>query len=166
MVGPLARALRAIPIRQDSADRSALHRLEGLLRQGEAVVVFPEGHESVTGELQPLQGGVLLLAARTGAPVLPLGIRGTEGMLPPRSFRFQRASRPARVRFGRLLSLDELSGGRSGRAAISHGLALLADAIRELSMQPVGHDAPSGVVQSVAEDDGKAGASVAEHADT
>jgi 1-acyl-sn-glycerol-3-phosphate acyltransferase len=133
--GRFSRFVRAMPIRQDSADRAALRRFEHLLAREEAVVLFPEGHESQRGDLHALQGGTILLAVRTGAPVLPVGIIGTDRMLAPREFKMHRSSVPAILRFGKPIPVEVLTGGLKGRAAINHGLSVLGEAIRELSGQ-------------------------------
>lgn len=45
-------------------------------------MIFPEGTRSRTGSLIKAKKGVLLLAGTTGAPIVPLGIIGTEQLLP------------------------------------------------------------------------------------
>ncbi|HSV72361.1 MAG TPA: lysophospholipid acyltransferase family protein [Chthonomonadales bacterium] len=143
--GALARIYRAIPIRQDSPDRAALRRVERLLGGGAAVVIFPEGHESLDGRLLPLQGGTALLAIRTGTPILPVGIVGTPAMLPARSTRPRRAPAPAVVRFGRPIDAVELAGGRKGRGAVEHATRLLASALRDLTPELNGPEAVHAV---------------------
>jgi 1-acyl-sn-glycerol-3-phosphate acyltransferase len=130
--GTLGRWMRGYPIRQDSPDRAALRRTEELLKSGEAVVIFPEGHESVTGELQPLQGGPILIAIRTGVPVLPVALVGTERIMPARTFRLRRASRPMVVRYGKPISAEELTGGMRGREGVEHGIRTLTAALQRL----------------------------------
>jgi 1-acyl-sn-glycerol-3-phosphate acyltransferase len=44
--------------------------------------VFPEGTRSPDGSLQEAQDGVAVLAMRTGAPIVPLGIAGSNGVWP------------------------------------------------------------------------------------
>lgn len=153
LLGAVSRYYRAFPIKQDSPDRAALRRMEDLLAHGETLVLFPEGHESPTGALQPLQGGAILVAMRTGAPVLPVGIQGSAEMLPAWSFRLRRAPRPAVVRFGKPIPIEELTGGLTGKAGIARGLENLEAAIRELSGQ-AGAEAANHRVKSVAGDVG------------
>lgn len=135
VLGRLARWLRAYPIRQDSADRTALRRTEELLQRGEAVIIFPEGHESLDGRLQPLQSGLVWLALRTRVPVVPVGVLGTNRALPPREWRLRHAGCRLIVRFGSPIAPIELSGGRSGREAVAHGDAVLRAALLALTAQ-------------------------------
>jgi 1-acyl-sn-glycerol-3-phosphate acyltransferase len=132
VLGRLARLLRAFPVRQDSPDRAALRRAEQLLKAGEALVIFPEGHESPDGALQPILPGSILLAMHGEAPVVPVGILGTDAMMPPCRFRLRRAKHPAVVRFGRPIPVEELTGGLKGRAALDHGVRHLTEALESL----------------------------------
>ena len=52
------------------------------LKAGQAVLVFPEGERTTTGELQRLKPGVLLLIKRMAAPIVPIGIAGAFDALP------------------------------------------------------------------------------------
>lgn len=133
VIGPLSAVFRAFPIRQDSPDRAALRRAESLLRGGEVVVVFPEGHESLDGQLQPLQGGVILLAERASVPVVPVGISGSERVLPPREWYLRHGGEPVVVRFGQPLSAELLTGNLRGKAAWRRGSETLARAIAALA---------------------------------
>ncbi len=132
VLGAMARWLHAYPIKQDSPDRAALRRTEELLRSGNAVVMFPEGHESLDGRLQPLQGGPILVAIRTNCPIVPVAIIGSADHVPPRSFRPRRAGHPAIVRYGEPIPASELAGGLTGRAAIEHGTGVLREALLRL----------------------------------
>lgn len=135
VLGPLSRYLRAFPIRQDSPDRRALARAHQLLLEGEVLVVFPEGHESLDGRLQELQGGVVLLAERARVPVVPVGIRGSDRILPPREWRPRHGGEPVIVRFGRAMDLTSDADLMRGRAGRDIALARLAAELRRLSGQ-------------------------------
>ena len=52
-----------------------------------SVLVFPEGTRSRTGLLQPFKSGPFVLAIQSGAPVVPLYVAGTFGILPKGSIR-------------------------------------------------------------------------------
>lgn len=133
ILGPLARLMRGFPIKQDSPDRAALRKTEELLKRGESVVVFPEGHVSKDGRLQPIQHGTIMVALRTGAPLLPVGLLNTDKFMPPHTFKFRRSPSPIVVRIGKPIPVEELSGGMKGRAAIENGAALLRKVLLELT---------------------------------
>jgi 1-acyl-sn-glycerol-3-phosphate acyltransferase len=92
--------LQAIPIHRDSPDRTALRRIEEVLRGGEAVLLFPEGRCSEDGHLQKLQPGVALVALRTGTPIIPIGLQNTNGLLPYGKLVPRRPPAPIIVTYG------------------------------------------------------------------
>ena len=53
-----------------------------VVRGGGAALIFPEGSRSPSGELQASQPGVGFIAAKTGAPVVPVWIDGSFAALP------------------------------------------------------------------------------------
>ncbi len=71
-----------IPVKKEGNDISALKQSLRLLKQGECVGIFPEGTRSETGQLGPGQPGGALLALRSGAPILPIGIIGAYEAFP------------------------------------------------------------------------------------
>jgi len=75
--GPLA-----IPLRRGTVDTTAFRRSLAALRDGRLLIVFPEGGISPDGRLRPFHRGAALLAARTGAPLVPVAIVGTNEALP------------------------------------------------------------------------------------
>ncbi len=77
------RKLNAIPIRRGAADRQALTAALDALRDGLAVVIFPEGTRIRGGELATPFRGVALLARRGQVPVLPVCVLGTGGQHRP-----------------------------------------------------------------------------------
>ena len=64
--------------------RGAKHRgrQQTRLRSGLHITIFPEGTRSTTGELLPFKKGAFFLAAATGAPLVPVVVKGTTAMLP------------------------------------------------------------------------------------
>jgi acyl carrier protein len=56
--------------------------LTDTVRAGRSVVFFPEGHRSVAPGLEPFRMGAFLVAARSGAPVVPVALTGTRAVLP------------------------------------------------------------------------------------
>jgi len=90
-VSYLCAALGAIPVRRGAADRDALSAAKALLERGEAMIVFPEGTRRTGNDVVDLYDGAAWLAARTGAPVVPIGVAGTERALPPGAKRIYRS---------------------------------------------------------------------------
>lgn len=77
-VGRVIPRLGAIPIRKGAPDREALERALTLLRRGEVVALFGEGDLFRQALVAPFGRGVAFLAARSGAPVVPVAIVGAE----------------------------------------------------------------------------------------
>jgi 1-acyl-sn-glycerol-3-phosphate acyltransferase len=75
------RAIQVIPVSRGRHGLSALTAAEEALKGGAALIIFVEGHRSATGGLQEGQGGALRLAARSGCPIVPIAVWGTEAGL-------------------------------------------------------------------------------------
>lgn len=78
VLGWIVRKFGGFPVERGTADRAALRHALKVLSQGIALGIFPEGGRSKTGALRPGLPGVGLLALQSGAPVLPVGLTGTE----------------------------------------------------------------------------------------
>lgn len=74
--------LNSIPVDQDRPDMTSLKTIIKLLRQGNQVVVFPEGARTLDGELQPAEAGTGLIVAKSKAVVQPVRIFGARDALP------------------------------------------------------------------------------------
>lgn len=81
VLGSILRLLGAFPVRRGESDRESLRVAEEVLSAGQVLVIFPEGHRSGTGKMAAGLPGVALIAMRTGAPIVPVGISGTERVL-------------------------------------------------------------------------------------
>ncbi len=108
VLGKLITFAQSFPVERDAPDRAALKRAQELLRNGQIVVVFPEGHLSQGGELQPLLPGATMLALRAKVPVIPVGIAGTNQVLPFSHVIPQPTLKPVRVHFGAPISFEDL----------------------------------------------------------
>lgn len=78
LLAPLMRLGGVIPVRRGTPDVAAVRRALAALEDGEALLVDPEGTRSHHGRLQKGRTGVVLLALRTGAPILPVAVWGQE----------------------------------------------------------------------------------------
>jgi 1-acyl-sn-glycerol-3-phosphate acyltransferase len=94
------------------------------------MVIFPEGTRSPSGTLIPARNGAALLALRSGAPVVPVGITGTEGML---SWRAIFGPRPrATVVIGQPFTLGHRPDGPISRAELTEASTRLMKEIAAL----------------------------------
>ena len=75
-------ALGAYPVHRGSADRQALRTTMEVIEGGEPVVIFPEGTRQSGPIVQPLFEGAAYVATRTGVPIVPVGIGGSEKAMP------------------------------------------------------------------------------------
>lgn len=84
------RVARFIPVDRDGQVESAKDSVRAgieVLNSGINVIVFVEGTRSRTGKLLPFKKGPFYLAMESGAPVVPVSIWGTEGMMKKGSLR-------------------------------------------------------------------------------
>lgn len=82
VLGHFVRAYSVHPVERSGSDIEAFRVAERILRDGSALVVFPEGTRSPDGTLQRAREGLALLAMRTDATILPVGITGTAEVWP------------------------------------------------------------------------------------
>ena len=75
-------ALGGFPVARGTADREALRACQAIIDRGEPLVMFPEGTRHFGEEIKPLFDGPAFVAARTGAPIIPVGIGGSERVMP------------------------------------------------------------------------------------
>ena len=109
---------------------AALKAFLDLLEKGENVLLFPEGARSLNGKLQPLQGGVALIAMKSGAPVIPAFIKGSFESMPPGAS-FVRPNR-IQVTFGDAIYPRELETGLSAKDSRQQFLDRVYEALENL----------------------------------
>jgi 1-acyl-sn-glycerol-3-phosphate acyltransferase len=111
------RMARCIVVEDERDNRATLRAAKAVLDHGLALGIFPEGHISPDGALQPARPGIAWLARKTGAPVVPVHLGGTREALP----RGARMLRPARIeaRMGAALSIADYGDGRAGEEAFT-----------------------------------------------
>ena len=76
--GALIEFYATFPIDRGSADRAALRYAEHVLKRGWVLGMFPEGTRSSSGKIEQVLPGAAFVAIRTGAPILPVAITGTQ----------------------------------------------------------------------------------------
>jgi 1-acyl-sn-glycerol-3-phosphate acyltransferase len=96
LLGALIRTFGAFPVdTRRGKGREAYERAKALVQSGEVVGLFPEGHRSRTGWMEPhLREGAARLSWETGALLVPATIGGAYRAWP----HFQALPRPARIR--------------------------------------------------------------------
>ncbi|HVF22138.1 MAG TPA: lysophospholipid acyltransferase family protein [Pyrinomonadaceae bacterium] len=94
LVGRCLTWFGAWPLAVEGSDPAAIRRSLQWLREGGAVVIFPEGGRSTaSGELERFKAGAVRLALEAGVPILPVTIKGGNRIWP----RGQRTPRFGRV---------------------------------------------------------------------
>ena len=110
-------AIGAVPV-QRGAGQAALDALDqqrALLEGGGAVALYPEGTRSLDGRLYKGRTGVAFLALQTGAPVVPVGLIGTDKVMPVGA-KMPSLEHRVTVKFGEPLDLAHHGPATSGRA--------------------------------------------------
>ena len=91
VLNQLVRFWGALVVKEGGMNKETLRAAEAVLARGGAIGIFPEGGITRQGGVREAQQGVALLALRACAPILPVGIAGTERLLPPDGGRLHRA---------------------------------------------------------------------------
>ncbi|KOR25598.1 lysophospholipid acyltransferase family protein [Clostridium sp. L74] len=73
---------KTIPIKPNTADKEAIYSIVKTLKAGNNILIFPEGTRSRTAKLMEPKKGVILIQKLSKATIVPLGISGTEKLLP------------------------------------------------------------------------------------
>ncbi|HEY3842765.1 MAG TPA: lysophospholipid acyltransferase family protein [Acidimicrobiales bacterium] len=107
----------AFPVHRESADREALQRAEEVLQRGQVLVLFPEGTRRAGPTIENLMEGAAFLSARTGAPIVPIGIGASDLAMPkgqaiPRPYTIEVVIGPA------LAPPARTGGGRVSRSSV------------------------------------------------
>jgi 1-acyl-sn-glycerol-3-phosphate acyltransferase len=82
VIGWILSALGAFPVTRGTADREALKRCIAVLEMGEPLVLFPEGTRQSGPIVMHLFDGAAYIAVKAGVPIIPLGIGGSERVMP------------------------------------------------------------------------------------
>ena len=120
------------PVDRGAADVEAFRLAQRILDEGNILFVFPEGTRSPDGSLQEARDGLAVLALRTGAPIVPLGIAGSHGVW-PRGQKLPHPGGRVTVRVGRpFRPADELPAGTDRRTAKGLATTLIMERIARI----------------------------------
>lgn len=143
-------AIGGFPVARGTADRASMRLAQEFLEAGEVLVMFPEGTRKSGPEIQPLFDGPAFLASRTGVPIVPVGIGGSEAAMG----KGVKIPRPKQICFiigTPLLPPVPEEGKRPSRRAIQNLTAELHGSVQELFDeaqrqvgQPVGNPPETG----------------------
>jgi len=134
ILGMAMRMGKYIPVSRGNSREEAQKSVEyaaEVLRGGRNIVMFPEGTRSPDGKLLPFKKGGFFLAAETGAPLVPVVIRGTAAMMRKGSFRIYPGE--AVVRFLPVVWPEQFAGREELMQAVRAEMedALAKDATEE-----------------------------------
>ena len=128
-LGKLIAVYNAYPVNRGVPDLGALRKTISLLKEGNAVLIFPEGTRSIDGTLGKARDGACFIAHRAGVPIIPVFHGGSERVLPRNSKRLRRAQ--LTVTFGEPLELTTEEFG-TRREMYQHMGNQIMDAIADL----------------------------------
>jgi 1-acyl-sn-glycerol-3-phosphate acyltransferase len=125
-LGPILKAGGAFKVRRGEGDEAAMRTAIELAREGEVVVIFPEGTRREKGLVKKFRArphtGAARVALAAGVPLVPAAIAGTDNLT-----RFG----PLRVKYGEPIDLDDLRA-QPPREAAQVATDRLMTAIHEL----------------------------------
>ena len=134
-VARLFREFGHVPVERDSirAAASTIDIGSRLLADGKVLGIYPEGTRSPDGRLYRFRTGVARLALRSGAPVIPVGIIGTDQVLIAADRRWHR--KPVAVHFGPALDFSNRCDDQRSSRALREVTESVRAAIQQLSGQ-------------------------------
>ncbi|MGH2428925.1 MAG: lysophospholipid acyltransferase family protein [Candidatus Limnocylindria bacterium] len=144
LIGWLADRSGVFFVRRGEGDRAAQRQALDILAHGRPIAIFPEGTRSRDGRLREARAGAALLAMRSGAPLLPAGIAGTQRLFPGGTHIPHRS--PVTVTIGAPFTLDHRPTGRLDRTALAAGTDRIMSEIAALL--PPAQRAPGSVASA------------------
>lgn len=149
-LGRFVTMLGAFPVHRGSADRDALKACIDIVEGGSPLVMFPEGTRRSGPVVEHLFDGTAFVAARGQVPIVPMGIGGSEAMM-PKGAKMLKPSKLVLV-VGHPIPAPELTDkGRVPRSAVGALTARLHDQLQGLfddAMARAGRPNPPRVVEA------------------
>ncbi len=119
----------SFPVKRDQLDGKAIRTARELLEDGGVLGMFPEGKRSPNGQLQSAEAGAALIASHATAPILPVGISGTDN-IKGLSVIFRRPH--IKVTIGQPFTLPEELEHKPSRQKLGEYTDIIMDRISEL----------------------------------
>lgn len=135
IIGFLLVKTRQIPVERGSVDAvRSLDTLIDALREGGAVVVYPEGTTTRHPDLWPMRGktGAARLALITGAPVVPIANWGAQAIFDPRTDRLRLRRAKVTVTAGQPVDLSRWAGREATRKVLEEMTEAIMLDVRDL----------------------------------
>jgi 1-acyl-sn-glycerol-3-phosphate acyltransferase len=130
-LGRFVTMLGAFPVHRGTADRDALQACTDIVTGGSPLVMFPEGTRCSGPVVEELFDGTAFVAARAGVPIIPMGIGGSEAMM-PKGAKFLHPSRLVLVIGDPIPAPERTEKGRVPRSAVSTLTARLHEELQAL----------------------------------
>ena len=140
MAGPILRGVNAVPVNnRGGSDLAAMRRAIEVLKNGEGLLVFPEGTRSPDGNFLPARRGIGLLACKGGVPVLPARVFGTfEALGKGKNLQW---GRKLKIRFGPLVHPEKFDPGKTTKERFETASNNILNAIK--GIEEPREDAPT-----------------------
>ena len=123
--------LGMIPVSRNGRDMSAMREAMRSLKNGQVLGIFPEGRIETTRELLPFQTGVAMMAIKTGVPVFPAYLDGTQrGKEMLQAFLLPQK---ATVAFGEEVVFNRGDDGRDSLETAIAGMRRAIESLRDLA---------------------------------
>ena len=101
-------AVNAIPVDQDAADTAAMRGFIDILKNGDPLLIFPEGSRTFDGRMEEFKRGMALLVKRSNCPVLPCAVEGVYDTWPRTAKRPKLRGCYIGIEFGKPIPHEEI----------------------------------------------------------
>jgi len=126
LVGNVVRRIGTFPVRRGAADRNAIREAVRILKKSKVLCMFPEGTRSKTGDLLDFQAGVTLIAQKSNAPIIPVGLKGTN------KISFFSFKTKVHLNIGEPIYLEQLIEGKLSSGQLEQITKLLQNKVKDL----------------------------------
>jgi 1-acyl-sn-glycerol-3-phosphate acyltransferase len=115
------KAMKAFPVRRGEGDLAAIRHAFRLLKDEKLFGIFPEGKRIKSGELSKFEPGTSMIALKTGAPVVPVYIKGKYKLF-----------RRMKLIIGEPILLSDYVGSKTDPATVGAATRFLEDKLKDM----------------------------------